>query len=970
MFRKTKLRVLPITILVSFILAWPSFSILAQVNDLLRIENTPFGKNQTRLDLTFRSSPDFEVIENIKHQIFIIKLRQIDIKEVKKTIVFDNKTLIQGIEIQPVDQYEYWLKIRLTTPNVLFDFAHESADSKEISVLFTREVIAEEEKEGIEITAVLRELNPDSERIILYPEQPIQYDVSRDRTKPGKMMKIRLLNARIEDSLVVPDAETDMIKTLRFEKRGKYLNLVIEPQTFVLDINTEILEGPHRLMFTVKEDKTEKVTDPDIVLIEEERKQAEADQEKKEKDRFLTRLLDEAEKYYKLGRFEQAALMFKNIYNFAPDTEIGVRARFRSADAFNQRQNETNEANGELFVIQEYKAAIDAALIADLGYEFIPRAYYNIGRNYYDLKFYEDAFNHFEIVLQKYPESPYSKNALFHQGIIHLNMERYEKSIELLKRFIEENSTSSRIHAAYYKMGEAQFQLKRFKEAKMSFDKAWSLNADYMRRDAELMFHMGEAYFENQDYQTARAIYEQLIDLYPNETFSNLVAIRIGDFLREEDKLDDAIKAYEKAKNEYPRELSLIGDMRIANILAEKPGDNHHQRALDIYDNIIKINGLSDQYEEAFLRKALTLSLFHEYPSAIANLEAFCEVFPDNIYVKNDIIHDRILSTIKSYIAHYYNKNEYLNALGVFEQYENKYFKRPQYSKCFRPQPGESNKEAAKRLISKAPLFLISDSYYRLRLYDKALEYYDLILENPADPLASVVLFNKGQILDNLEMPEEAQQVFMRFISLYPNHVYTPMVKKTLGDSYFKVHKADRISRAIRIYRQTIRDYEDSENILEREIIPSCWFALGNLYQGIGRYDDSIDAYKNVLNSYEHPLQSEFVDNIVVDTYFILGNLYKELNQLPEAMATYNEAIRLFPQSEQTPWAKYHQGEIYMKNDKKDKALEIFEELMEASRENPDALWGPMARELQTSIRNDLQFDRYLTRTPDASGEI
>lgn len=944
-----------------------STSIHAAENVLEKIEFVSKKQASTQIDFTSQDPPNFEIIENLNKKIYIIKFRNTSLGDIDELVGFKN-SILEGFRVRKIEENEYWVMIKAKYEDLKVKIGKRNFDSKILSIRFIRPIKKGPELEGIEITSVQRELSPRSESIIIYSKKPIQYDVSRDRSKPGKLMKVRLLNARLTKYLIVPDAETDILQSLIFEKRGKYLNMILTPKKYVLSVTVTKSQSPIRLIFKVSEDKTELVAGADINEEEIEKKKEEENKEKLEKEQFMTNLFDEAEKFYKLGRFENAGLMFKNIFNYSPDSEIGIRARFRSADSFYQYQKKAKEKNGEHFVIKEYKSSINAAIVADIGYENIPRAYYNIGRNYLALKFYEDAYNQFEIILKKYPESPFSKNSVFHQGVIHLNMERYEKAIEALEKFVEENTQSNRIHAAYYKIGESQFQLKQYKEAKKNFDKAWSLDAAYMMKDAELMFHMGEAYFENQDYNTARSLYEKLIDLYPKETFSNLVAIRIGDFLREEDKDDDAIKAYEKAINEYPKELSLIGKMRIANILAEKPSEADYKKALAIYDMIITRYFNSDQLEEAMLRKALTLSLFHHYPDAVSKLEDFCREFPKNIYVKNKIIHDRISETITSYIEHYYNRGEYLDVLGVFEQYERKYYRRPQYSACFPRKSNEDLKQAAKELVKKAPLFEIADAYYRLGLYDKALQYYDIILTEPENPLSSLVLFNKGKIFDSKEQPEKAQQIFMEFISQYPEHIFTPQVKKTLGDSYFKVHKSDRVSRAIRIYKQTIRDYEDSDNILEREIIPSCWFALGNLYQGIGRYDDSIGAYRNVLRSYEHPLQSKNVDEIIVETYFIMGNLYRELNQLPEAMETYNEAIRLFPDSEKTPWAKYHKGEIFVKYEQKDKALLIFEDLMKEAKNHPDALWGPMAREIHRSILNELKFDKYLERSPREAG--
>lgn len=936
----------------------------AAENILQKIEHLPQGKKSTLLTFHSQAPPDFEIFENLPKKVFIIKFRNTNIADLQKLQIFRG-SLINVIQLLKVDAHEHWVKIKTSSPDILYKIlGRRDKNSGTLSVLFSTKEKKLVEEPGIKITSILRELNPESEIIIIFSEKPLQHDVALERNKPGKLMNIRLLNAKQAKNLIIPGAETDILKYIKVEKRGKYLNLILAPQKYVLRIKKTMARNPIRLIFTVSENKAKLVTDADLDLEAVEEKKEEEDLEKQRKDRFMTKLFNEAEKFYKAGRFSQASQMYKNIYNFAPKTEIGVRANFRAADSHFQQQRKNQELGGEQFVIQEYKSAINSALVADLGYENIPSAYYNIGRNYYDLRFYEDAFNQFEIILQKYPESPYSKDSLFYQGVIHLNMERYQKSIESLERFVEENTKSPKIHIAYYKIGESQFQLQKYLNAKKNFDKAWSLNAGYMKEDAELMFHMGEAYFENQDYQTARDIYEQLVDLYPTESFSNLVAIRIGDFLREENKEDDAIKAYEKAINKYPQELSLIGKMRIANILAEKPEENQYKKGLAIYSNIIDRYPYSDQYEEAMLRKALTLSLFHQYAEAISDMEGFCGKFPENIYVKNNIIHARILETIKRYIADYYYQEKYLDALGVYEQYEQKYYTRPHYSTCYMQKKNGNMKEVVAELIKKAPLFHIADSYYRLGLKTEALQINKIILENPDDPLASVVLFNQGKIYEALEQPEKAQQVYLKFINLYPEHTYTPQVKKTLGDSNLKVHKSDRISKAIRYYKATIKDYQDSDSMLEREIIPSCWFALGNLYQNIGRYDESINAYKNVIATYEHPLQSEYVDEIVVNTHFILGNLYLELSQLPEAMENYHKAIQLFPDSDQTPWAKYHIGDIHLKNNQKDQALKIFGELSELAKKNPDALWGPMAEERHSRILNDLKFDKYLSRVP------
>ncbi len=961
------LKKLPILFLLWFFYGGGGEVFAQSSNQLQRILNQPTTETETLLTFEFTRRPLFEIQENLKARVLILKLRNVQLGELPNLIVFQDP-LLAGIEIIKIKKNEVWAKLKTKHPGLLYRVIPQQKNKNKLTIRFNREVTAAKSSDKAEVVEMFRELNPNSERLLITLDRPVQYDVIRDQSQPGGLVKVRLLAAKAPPDLIVPSAKTKMIKSVQMEQRGKYLLFTLAPARFVLKINQRVIKSPEfQIILSISEDKTKALAD--IAIIEEKKKQqaAESDKEQLERERFMAKKFEEAEYQFRLGNYSKAGLMFKNIYNFSPLSEMGVRAAFRSADSYYQVESVKKEdfTKDHAFVLQEYRIAINTALTADLGYEDVPRAYYNMGRILLSKKLYTEAFNFFEIILQLHPNSPFSKEALFQKGVIQLSLQRYDQTIETLQAFISENSRSRHVPGAYYKVGEAQFQLNRFADAKKNFDKAWSMDEKYMKSDPVLMFHMGEAYFENKDYQTARSIYEDLIDLYPKENFSNLVAIRIGDFLREEGKYEDAIKAYEKAIVSYAKELLLIGKMRIANIYAERPEEKEYKKALAIYDFVIHKHPFSDQVEEAWLRKGLTQSLFQEYPKAVDTMEGFCKKYPKNIYVKNGILHDRLLDTISAYITDYYDQRLYLEALSVWEKYENNYYYRPQSSACYHLPKETGFGERTLPIVQRAPLFLIADSYYRLGLHTKALSLYDEILKNPQDPLAPLAWFNKGQIYDSLEKPEESQQIYSDWIVKFPQHTLVPYVKKAFGDAYYKVHKFDRVDKAIRIYNQTIRDYRDSVNPLDREVIVPCYFALGNLYQAIGKYDQAIDSYKKVISMYEHPLQDKDVAEIVVDTHFILGNLYYELSALPESLAAYNEAIALFPASEKTPWAKYQKGQIYIKYNQKEKALKIFEELIEQAKKQPEALWGSLAVESHKMMVNDLKFDQWLGRKAD-----
>ena len=91
---------------------------------------------------------------------------------------------------------------------------------------------------------------------------------------------------------------------------------------------------------------------------------------------------------------------------------------------------------------------------------------------------------------------------------------------------------------------------------------------------------MGETYYENADYDVAREIFQLLLDRYPEADFSKFVALRLGDFLRDEGKEDEAIAAYSNAIRSYSLEIALMGKLRIANIQAERPYSDEYRQAL------------------------------------------------------------------------------------------------------------------------------------------------------------------------------------------------------------------------------------------------------------------------------------------------------------------------------------------------------------------------------------------------------
>ena len=185
-----------------------------------------------------------------------------------------------------------------------------------------------------------------------------------------------------------------------------------------------------------------------------------------------------------------------------------------------------------------------------------------------------------------------------------------------------------------------------------------------------LLFHMGETYYENADYDVAREIFQCLLDRYPDADFSKFVALRLGDFLRDEGKEDEAIAAYSNAIRSYSLEIALMGKLRIANIQAERPYSDEYRQALRTYDEIITLYPDSPQVEEAKLRKGLTLTLYGAYREAIAALEGFMEEYPQSVYVRRNIIQENIDENLKGLVDRAYQRQDDLGVVTIYRDYQ------------------------------------------------------------------------------------------------------------------------------------------------------------------------------------------------------------------------------------------------------------------------------------------------------------
>ena len=452
---------------------------------------------------------------------------------------------------------------------------------------------------------------------------------------------------------------------------------------------------------------------------------------------------------------------------------------------------------------------------------------------------------------------------------------------------------------------------------------------------------MGETYYENAEYVTAREIFKELLQKYPNADFSKLVAIRLGDFLRDEGKEDEAIKAYQNAISSYSREIALVGKLRIANIQAKRPYSDEYLEAIKVYQEITNLYPETPQAEEAMLRKGLTLTQYGLFTSAIITLEEFMQKYPQNIYVKRNLIQENIDENLKGLIDLHFREGDYFALVSAYNDYKAKYLFNFRFD---------------------TTLFQTATAHRKLGFNEEALDIISFLETRSIGTVSELVQLEKALTLQQSKRLVDARDTLAQFLQKYPESPYDAEARQLLARIY---RQQKSYSLALLVYRQTLQKYDRNNKPLKAEIVPELFFELGEMHEETGEFVEAGEAFMKAIESYNHPVDHEDTPTYIVNSHFLGPKMHHKGQNYDEALESYKQAIKIYGKTEnegimeQVFWARYQSGVINDIKGNEKQALNIYAELMEL-RGYEKKLWKKLATEKHRSILSKLSYDDYL----------
>ena len=919
------------------------------------------GREGAQLSVRFAvtGNPQPQAIANLLERVVVLKFRrsQLLLPSGSRVLAF-NDPYLEGISFEALNNGDLWAKLRLRRDDLRYRLLPwQPGETGETNVILT----LHPGPAGIQLEAVDLEAHQGGSRVVLSLNRPTRFEAARR----GTLYVLRLfatqplLNTPLtaaDDRLTVLPLDVDRGDTVfRLRLLREPLHVRVREQPRPPRIVLEVGDGPSSAeapgaatgsAAAGGSSSSAAETTGDASAAAQHRS-AEARAAAEDQLALAGALItapnatqrlafQSAQRALDLGEYAVARRGFATLYEQNPGlyNAFGIYTVLRLADSL-YGEAEARGSRRLTEIIDLYQQVLLRAERSGYESPALARALFQIGRAYQRMGFDHEADVHYRLLQARFPQNrPYTRDSHFYLGQVQYERRRYAEAAETFERFLERGGSRVQRAATYYALGDSYYRLEQYGKARQAFNDGRRSDAAYPNDQPQLLFHLGETFYETADFELARVYYRRLLKRFPQEVSARLVALRLGDFLRDEGKSDEALAVYAQAITRgSPPRIRERGLLRMAAIWSQAPETSNLERALRAYGEVSQ----SDEpllAEEALLGQALALTLHNRHSEAIIAFETLAMRFPQSPFVTNAILLNNILENIKARVDALYAANRYWDAVRFVAPYEGSYLQNFPY------------------LFTQ---FQVADAYHQLGLYAKAIDGYRRLLREGSSALNELVQLRLAQALlaeDNLG---EAESTLQRFIERSPRSLYRIDARLVLARLYQEQRRYDE---ALRVYQGLVDAASDP---VTGDALAEAYQAKGKIELTLGDDDDAQRSFRESIAHFRYPLEGEQTPEFVRLAHFDLGQALFELERDEEATAAYEAALAHYPEHPRAPWARYRMGLIQRRNGHLRQALRTFEALSELAQEQPgEALWEPLVRENRRELRNLLEYREYL----------
>jgi len=517
------------------------------------------------------------------------------------------------------------------------------------------------------------------------------------------------------------------------------------------------------------------------------------------------------------------------------------------------------------------------------------QAKYYYGYAAYRLEDFATAQKYFDMVAG---EANFNKKMPYYRADMYFKLHRFDKAIEEALKIYDRSRGKERsqlakiIGESYFNMGKYAEAIPYLKEYRGQKGK-WN-NTDY--------YQLGYAYY--QDGQFEKAI----------ENFNKIIS---G---------NDAI-----AQNAYYH----LADSYL--VTGEKT------KALNAFKKVSEMDFDKKMQEDAFYNYAkLGYELGNPFENSTEVIQRYLNKYPSSPYKKE--LEDLLVNS-------YLTSNNFEEAIKILEKNGETNTETYQKAAYYRGLEliNEGKYEEAKKMFDKVlatgfdpkyrqlSKFWKAEADYRLHNFENAkFGYEDFASTNEYQNLkeGKLVNYNLAYTYFKLKEYDKAAEYFKRFIQTNPDPKLLKDSYLRLGDSYFASKK---YWPAMEAYNKAIEMHGPDADYAH--------FQKAISYGFVGKNNQKIDDLNLFLQNFPD-------SKLVPDALYQLGSTYLVVNNEPKALETFEKLLQKYPDSKFTPVVLLKQGLIFYNQGKNDFALNKFKQVVD---KYPNT---PMAHQAVDNIKN------------------
>ncbi|UCF33544.1 MAG: tetratricopeptide repeat protein, partial [Phycisphaerales bacterium] len=536
----------------------------------------------------------------------------------------------------------------------------------------------------------------------------------------------------------------------------------------------------------------------------------------------------EAENEFLAGRYEQAVEGYRRFLSAYPDAEEKRKAQYRLGMALYRLEQfgEASEllkgaAKGRLD--EAYQPALLA--LGDIAFhqnewkqaEKHLRAYLETGE---DVAAADDALlklglalqrqgssdnalRQFDLLMERFPQSPHRLQAAFEEGQILVALGRGPEAVRVFEQVLAEGPESRFAPYALNHLASLEMHGKAFDQAADRFTSVIE-QAEDEAVQAQARYQKGQALFAQQRYAEAEQALAEFLEQHPSHTLAGRARAQLAIAIARQDRFEEALRAIERAELQKRTEDGGVDAELARALLYEKAwclgSLGQDKRAAGIYRQLIgECEADAALCAHALLELAATEIGEKRYEEAAALLQRLRSMMSDPGAIIDEEVREQ--ATYQLAVCSF-ELQRYDEAAGLCDE-------------LIRLFPDSE-------LIPSASYFC-GESLFRLEHHERAVAHLERIVDRfPDHEACAPSLLRLGESLAVLQRWTPSELAFSQFMRRFGDH--PQWFQAQFGIGYARENQ-ERYDEAIESYRKVIEAHEGPTAARAQFQIGECLFA-------------------------------------------------------------------------------------------------------------------------------------------------